>query len=106
MFVLKRLLLLSVAVATLAALFPGTSPTASSRVLIRGAYGRDSSTSGVDVMKSVGMNTVTYNGWAGRAGLDTLWAKGMKAVIWLGEYDRTSPCAFELSDAQVRADVT
>ena len=69
---------------------------------VRAAYGRDSTSSGVDVMASVGLNTVTASPY--RSTLDALAAHGMKAIWWLGAYNRkvTQPCAFEHDDAWIR----
>ena len=69
---------------------------------VRAAYGRDSSSSGVDVMRSVGLNTVTASPY--RSTLDALANHGMKAIVWLGAYNRkvTQPCAFEHDDAWIR----
>jgi hypothetical protein len=69
---------------------------------VRGAYGRDSSESGVDVMRSVGLNTVTAA--PDVATLDRLQARGMRAIVWLGAYNRavSDPCAFERDDEWIR----
>jgi hypothetical protein len=69
---------------------------------IRGAYGRDSSESGVEVMRSVGLDTVTAP--PDVATLDRLQAEGMRAIVWLGAYDRavSDPCAFERDDGWIR----
>lgn len=82
----------------------GSTGALSARVTVRGAYGRDSSASGVDAIKGVGFNTVLSG--ASRSSLDGFAALGLKAVVWLGEYDRTNPCNFEYSDSQVTDMVT
>jgi hypothetical protein len=65
---------------------------------IRGAYGRDSSASGLEIMRSVGLTTVTADPL--RSSLDQLARRGMRAIVWLGAYDRaaTPPCEFERDD--------
>lgn len=88
---------------------PSTVDTASARPsipTIRGAYGRDDSPSGFAVMRSVGLDTVTAP--PDRETLDRLHEAGMRAIVWLGAYDRqtTQPCAFERNDRWIRDKVT
>jgi hypothetical protein len=73
----------------------GTMADAS--VTVRGAYGGPSSD-----IQAAGFNTV--NAGPSRSTLDGLHAKGMKAVIWLGNYSN-STCTFSRSDADLAADV-
>ena len=75
--------------------------------LLKGAYGRDSSASGIDKMKAVGLNMVTAS--PDVATLDKLHAQGMQAIIWMGSYNRKAQeglCEFERSDAWVTERVT
>jgi hypothetical protein len=72
-----------------------------------GTYGRDSSDSGYAIKGKIGFNTVyqgvTLGGINGTlASLDKLHDRGMKAVIWLGSFDRAVRCGFERDDAWVR----
>jgi hypothetical protein len=69
---------------------------------VRAALGQDSSTSGYDVKRAVGMNVLTAP--PTRSALDALRADGMGAIVWLGAYNRrvTAPCAFERDDAWIR----
>jgi hypothetical protein len=70
---------------------------------VRGAYGRDSSAGGVSVMRAAGFDSVTAGPW--RAELDALQAAGMRAVVWLWDYDDAG-CTFEKDDRWVREVVT
>jgi hypothetical protein len=79
---------------------PAQTATAGSSSFVRGIYGTGAS----DVAKAAGFNTINVVS-PSRASLDSLAAKGFKAVVWLGEYDRTARCQFEFSDASVRATV-
>ena len=79
----------------------GSGGSLSGSVSVRGFYGDDSSATGWDAFKSVGFNAVTVS--ASRSALDALQAAGMKGVVWLGEYDRTSACNFEFTDDQIRS---
>lgn len=100
----RRLFAVSVAAAMAASLLPVTGAGAQDApdpYFVRGVYGRDSSPTGVDLLSSVGFNTVTAMPY--KADLDALAAKGMKAIVWLGEYHRTARCQFEFSDDLIRA---
>lgn len=88
----------TVAPATAAPLFL-TGPAPYWDGFVRGVYGRDSSSTGVATIRVTGFDTVTA--MPDRDDLDTLWAEGMRAVVWLGEYHRTRRCSFEWSDAAV-----
>ena len=89
----------AVAVASLVAagLSFGGASTADAAVTVRGAYGGPSSD-----IQAAGFNTV--NAAPSRSTLDGLHAKGMKAVIWLGNYSNTT-CTFSKSDATLVSDV-
>ena len=52
---------------------PGLAPLS-----VRGAYGHDASASGVDVMRSVGLDTVTASPY--REALNELQSQGLKAI--------------------------
>jgi hypothetical protein len=84
---------------------PSPEPDRPTVLAIRGAYGRDASASGTDVMRSVGLNVVTTA--PDRAALDRLQAQNMKGIVWLGSYNRavTEPCDFERDDAWIRKSV-
>lgn len=66
-------------------------------VAIRGAYG----TPATDI-QAAGFNTV--NAAPSRSTLDDLAARGLKAVVWLGNYSN-STCTFSKSDTSLIADV-
>lgn len=53
-------------------------------------------------MRSVGLDTVTAGPY--RSDLDALDAEGMKAIVWLGAYNRkvTEPCSFERDETWIR----
>lgn len=70
--------------------------------VVRGMYGRDSSASGLDVIRGAGFNTVTVQ--ADRSDLDHLRRAGMKGIVWLWGYDDDT-CAFNRSDEEIRAEV-
>jgi hypothetical protein len=74
---------------------------------VSGTYGRDSSSSGFQKIHDTGFNTVMMSVNLGNITssikeLAALQAKGMRAVIWLGSYDRAAHCAFERSDSWTR----
>jgi hypothetical protein len=69
--------------------------------VLHGAYGRDAA-GGTTGMQAAGLNTVTND--PNVAELDALEAKGMKAILWLGSFDRKEQegtCTFERSDQWV-----
>ncbi len=81
-------------------------PTASARRFVAGVYGRDSSKSGVRIIRRTGFNAVTISVNTGniRSSLDQmdrLHRRGMRVVVWLGSYAQTVPCGFEQGDDQV-----
>jgi hypothetical protein len=80
----------------------GLSVAAEEPPLVRGAYDRDESPSGLDDYIAAGFNTV--NGDAYVDLLDDIAAKGLKAVVWLGPYDADT-CSFEKDDAWIRENV-
>jgi hypothetical protein len=75
---------------------------------VNGVYGRDSSPSGVDSIASAGFNTVP--GSTDPSELDDLHDRGLRAVVWLGEYNRNrwgveddvSRCRFLFDDDWIR----
>lgn len=83
----------------LLALLP-ISAVDASETFIRGFYGRDSSPSGLDVMDSTGFNAVTV--MPNVSDLDKIAARGMKAIVWLGEYHRTKACDWEWNDDYIK----
>lgn len=87
------------AAAILSALVP-TIPAVAADGLVRGVYGRDSSPGGLDIINSTGFNAVTA--MPNRVDLDAIAAKGMRAIVWLGEYHRTKACDWEWSDDYIR----
>jgi hypothetical protein len=96
-----RVVALSVVVMLLAS-------SGAAHAFVTGAYGHDSSDSGYRIKRRVGFNTVYQGvtlGPGGIAGalhrLDRLDARGMKAVVWLGSFDRDVPCGFERDDAWI-----
>lgn len=57
----------------------------------------------VDTFKSLGFNAVNIA--ADKTALDTLQTKGMRGVVWLGDYDDAT-CQFQKSDATITSKVT
>ena len=97
----------TVATMLLVGLIALVAPAASARRFNAGAYGPDSSRSGYAMKRKIGFNTVylgvTLGGIKGTlASLDRLRARGMKAVIWLGSYDRQVHCGFERDDPWIK----
>jgi hypothetical protein len=85
----------------------GASPATAAGTFVTGTYGRDSSSSGFQKIHDTGFNTVMMSVNLGNIAsslkeLAALQAKGMRAVIWLGSYDRAVHCAFERSDSWIR----
>jgi hypothetical protein len=72
-------------------------------MFVRGVYGRDSSASGVALIRAAGFNGVTA--MPDRRELDRLAAHGLKAVVWLWGYDRAS-CRFAHPDDAIRREVS
>lgn len=69
-------------------------------VAVRGLYGRDGSPSGLDSVLDAGFDTVTVA--PNREDLDDLADRGLRGLVWLGDYGRgQAPCSFELTDAEV-----
>jgi hypothetical protein len=78
------------------------TPTPAAAEFIRGAYGKDASRPGFDVMAATGFNSVMTGPY--KEFLDPLAAKGLKGVVWLGAY-RNPTCSFERSDASVTSQI-
>jgi hypothetical protein len=76
----------------------GQQRAAGTSSFVAGIYGAGAS----DQVKAAGFNTINISSPT-RSALDSLAAKGFKAVVWLGEYDRGNPCQFEFSDSSVRS---
>jgi hypothetical protein len=88
------------------------SPSASPAFFVRGAYGRDTSCvapdsdadngckpgTGVDHIRAAGFNTVQAD--ATPAALDALQGQGLKAIVWLGDWDKQR-CRWQISDSQL-----
>lgn len=72
-------------------------------MFVRGVYGRDSSPSGIGLIRAAGFNAVTA--MPSRAKLDALAAAGMKGLVWLWGWDN-STCSFAKSDAEIRTYVS
>ena len=81
---------------------PQSLATASSG-FVRGVYGKDSSKSGSDVMASLGFNTVMTGSY--RQLLDPLATKGLKGIVWLGQWLNLPSCKFERDDATITSQV-
>ena len=77
---------------------PEQTPSSESGSFVRGIFGVGAS----DQVRAAGFNTVNVVSPT-RSSLDALASRGFKAVVWLGEYDRTNRCGFEFSDASVRS---
>ncbi len=78
---------------------PPATPTQASTEFVRGAYGKDGSGLGFDVMAATGFNSVMTGPY--KQLLDPLAAKGIKGVVWLGNWLNTPACRFERDDAKV-----
>jgi hypothetical protein len=72
-------------------------------MFVRGVYGRDSSPSGVGLIRDAGFNSVTV--MPNRRDLDHLAASGLKGVVWLWGYDG-STCRFPHDDVAIRREVS
>jgi hypothetical protein len=83
---------------------PPTVLAAGGAGIVRGAYGKDSSPSGFDVMAAEGFNTVMTDPY--RQSLDPLAARGLKGVVWLGAWYNTPTCGFERDDATITSQVS
>ncbi len=93
-----------------------TAPSPHS-VFVRGAYGRDTTCvparadadngcqpgTGVDHIRAAGFNTVQAD--ARPSALSALEAKGLMAMVWLGEWDKDR-CRWEISDERLASLVT
>jgi hypothetical protein len=102
-----RLVRAAIAIMLLVGLIALVAPPANAHRFNAGAYGSDSSRSGYAMKRRIGFNTVylgvTLGGIKGTlASLDRLHARGMKAVIWLGSYDRQVHCGFERDDTWIQ----
>jgi hypothetical protein len=100
----RRLLAVGVAAAACAALalpVGAHAPrlTASDAHFIRGAYGKDASSTGYGTMQDNGFNTVMTGPY--RELLDPVAAAGLRGVVWLGNFLNAPKCAFEKDDATV-----
>jgi hypothetical protein len=100
----QRFLSFFAAIAILALLVSGPSTSRRTAVaeggFIRGIYGTGVSS----LVTAAGFNTVNVS-LPTRAKLDALEAAGYKAVIWLGNYDRSISCQFQYDDAWIRTTV-
>ncbi|HEV2755705.1 MAG TPA: hypothetical protein VG318_07995 [Actinomycetota bacterium] len=99
-----RSLCVAIALAALCAAPQGAVPAGAGTVraperIVRGVYGRDSTTSGVGLISAAGFDSVTVGPW--KEDLDALRDAGMRGVVWLWDYDDAT-CSFEKDDAWVR----
>jgi hypothetical protein len=83
---------------------PSTVLAAGGAGFVRGAYGKDSSPSGFEVMAAQGFNTVMADPY--RQSLDPLAARGLKGIVWLGAWYNAPTCGFERDDATVTSQVS
>jgi hypothetical protein len=72
----------------------------SKRILLRGCYGKDSSTSGFEQIRAAGFTVIDRAAF--RGALDAL-PPGMKGFVWLGQYK--DDCSWEKSDDWIRSHV-
>jgi hypothetical protein len=79
-------------------------PASASTEFVRGAYGKDASSLGFEVMAANGFNSVMTGPY--KELLDPLKAKGLKGVVWLGAWRNAPTCSFERDDAKITAQVT
>lgn len=73
-------------------------PAQTSRLKVRGVYGRDSSATGLQEISSTGFNTVTVVPDA--AQFEELNRHDLQGVVWLGAYHNTN-CSFQRDDRWV-----
>ncbi len=66
---------------------------------VRGAYGKDSSAAGFGVMAANGFNSVMTGPY--KELLDPLGTKGLKGVVWLGNFQNGPTCGFDRDDATI-----
>jgi hypothetical protein len=78
---------------------PTATPQRASTQLVRGAYGKDSSTLGYSVMAADGFTSVMTGPY--KELLDPLAAHGLKGVVWLGAWRNAPTCGFERDDATI-----
>jgi hypothetical protein len=83
---------------------PSPAATPAQGQFIRGAYGKDASHGGYDVMAANGFNSVMTGPY--KELLDPLVAHGLKGVVWLGAFENAPTCSFEKNDAYVTSRVT
>lgn len=90
----------------------GKAAVPSRPFFVRGTYGRDTTCrppgddsdngcqvgTGVDAMRAAGFNTVQAD--ATPAALGALAAKGLKAIVWVGDWNKQS-CTWQLSDSRL-----
>ncbi|MDX1765922.1 MAG: hypothetical protein R3313_03130 [Candidatus Saccharimonadales bacterium] len=67
--------------------------------MIRGAYGRDDSPSGLADMAAMGFNTVNGDPYVEL--LDEIHSYGLKAIVWMGGYSNET-CSFGRDDNRIR----
>lgn len=82
---------------------PTPTPTPGPPNFVRGAYGEDSSASGVDRIAAAGFSAVMTSVY--REDLDPLQARGLRGVVWLGGWNNDT-CSWKQDDAWVRAHVS
>ncbi|TMD09802.1 MAG: hypothetical protein E6J01_00705 [Chloroflexi bacterium] len=82
---------------------PTPAPSQFTSAFPRGAYGKDGTASGYDLIRSAGFNAVMTGAF--RADLDALQAQGLKGVVWLGQGYNTQ-CVWQYDDAWIRAHVS
>jgi hypothetical protein len=80
------------------------TPAHGSTEFVRGAYGKDGSSLGFDVMAATGFNSVMTGPY--RELLDPLLPRGLKGVVWLGNWLNAPTCGFQRSDAAITSLVT
>jgi len=82
-------------------LMPFASPAPPAPGFVRGAYGKESGTTGFDAIAASGFNAVMTDPY--KQSLDPLVARGLKGVVWLGAWFNAPRCAFENDDAKIRS---
>lgn len=80
------------------------TPARGSSEFVRGAYGKDGSSLGFDVMAATGFNSVMTGPY--KELLDPLVPKGLKGVVWLGNWLNAPTCGFQRNDAAIDSLVT
>lgn len=97
----RRALALGAVLASLFAAVPASSAQVSSTsAFVRGVFGRDKSSTRLDTIQNTGFNAVTVTP-LDTADLGLISRKGMKAIVWLWDYNNDT-CQFQRNNDWIR----